>query len=95
MEVFFTLLAERYERKSVAFSSNLKFKEWDQIFKDPMMAAAAADRIVHHSVLLNFTGPSYRAEVAERRAAEAAKEQRKRSDSGVGRGSRREDPQVD
>lgn len=78
MEVLFTLLAERYERKSIAFTTNLKFSEWDQIFKDPMTTAAAVDRVVHHSVVLNFTGPSYRQEEAERRAAEAAKEQRKR-----------------
>jgi DNA replication protein DnaC len=78
MEVLFTLLAERYERKSVAFSTNLKFSEWNQIFKDPMTTAAAVDRVVHHSVVLNFTGPSYRAEEAERRAAGAAKEQHSR-----------------
>jgi DNA replication protein DnaC len=78
MEVLFTLLAERYERKSIAFTTNLKFSEWNQIFKDPMTTAAAVDRVVHHSVVLNFTGPSFRQEEAERRAAEAAKEQRKR-----------------
>lgn len=81
MEVLFTLLAERYERKSVAFSSNLKFSEWNQIFKDPMTTAAAVDRVVHHSVVLSFTGPSYRAEEAERRAAQAAKEQSSRGGS--------------
>jgi DNA replication protein DnaC len=83
MEVLFTLLAERYERKSVAFSSNLKFSEWDQIFKDPMMTAAAVDRVVHHAVVMNFSGPSVRAEEAERRAAEAAKEERKRGGRSV------------
>jgi DNA replication protein DnaC len=80
MEVLFTLLAERYERKSVMVSSNLRFSQWDQIFKDPMTTAAAIDRVVHHSVILEFSGPSYRAEEAERRAAEAAKEQRKRGE---------------
>ena len=67
MEVLFTLLAERYERKSVMITSNLVFSQWDQIFKDPMTTAAALDRVVHHSVVLEFTGPSYRAEVAQRR----------------------------
>jgi len=80
MEVLFTLLAERYERKSVMISSNLKFSQWDQIFKDPMTTAAAIDRVVHHSVVLEFTGSSYRAEEAERRVAEATKEQRKRGE---------------
>lgn len=76
MEVLFTLLAERYERKSVMITSNLVFSQWDQIFKDPMTTAAAIDRVVHHAVVLEFPGPSYRAEQAERRAAVSAKEQR-------------------
>jgi DNA replication protein DnaC len=63
MEVLFSLLAERYERKSV-ITSNLVFSKWDQIFKDPMTTAAAIDRVVHHSIVLEFTGPSVRAEVA-------------------------------
>ncbi len=76
MEVLFTLLAERYERKSVMITSNLVFSQWDQIFKDPMTTAAAIDRVVHHAVVLEFTGQSYRAEQAERRVAAATKEQR-------------------
>ena len=71
MEVLFALLAERYERKSVMITSNLVFSKWDQIFKDPMTTAAAIDRVVHHAVVLEFTGPSVRAEVAEQRAAKA------------------------
>src|SRR5260370_18209015 len=60
MEVLFALLAERYERKSVMITSNLVFSKWDQIFKDPMTTAAAIDRVVHHAVVLEFTGPSVR-----------------------------------
>jgi len=56
MEVLFALLAERYERKSVMLTSNLVFSKWDQIFKDPMTTAAAIDRVVHHAVVLEFTG---------------------------------------
>lgn len=67
MEVLFTLLAERYERKSVMITSNLVFSQWDQIFKDPMTTAAAIDRVVHHAVIVELAVPSYRAEVAERR----------------------------
>ena len=44
MEVLFTLLAERYERRNVLITSNLVFSKWDQIFKDPMTTAAAIDR---------------------------------------------------
>lgn len=54
MEVLFTLLAERYERRSVMITSNLVFSQWDQIFKDPMTTAAAIDRVVHHSIIVEF-----------------------------------------
>ena len=66
MEVLFTLLAERYERGSVLLTSNLAFSKWEQIFKDPMTTAAAVDRLVHHSVLVELNIPSYRAEAAKR-----------------------------
>ncbi len=65
MEVLFTLLAERYERRSVALSTNLVFSEWERIFKDPMTTLAAVDRVVHHSVILDLMGmESYRAHEA-------------------------------
>jgi len=67
MEVLFTLLAERYERRSVLISSNLVFSKWDQIFKDTMTTAAAIDRVVHHSVILELTIDSYRARAARKR----------------------------
>jgi len=54
MEVFFTFLADRYERKCLMISSNLTFAKWDNIFKDPMTAMAAVDRLVHHSIILNL-----------------------------------------
>ncbi len=60
MEVLFTLLAERYERGSVMITSNLPFSKWEKIFKDPVMTAAAVDRIVHHSAILELNIPSYR-----------------------------------
>ena len=69
MEVLFTFLAERYERRSVVITSNLVFSQWDQIFKDPLTTAAAIDRVVHHSRILEF-GPemtSVRAEQAAQR----------------------------
>lgn len=65
MEVLFTFLAERYERKSVMITTNLVFSEWNRIFKDPMTTMAAIDRVVHHSVILDMMSvESYRAEVA-------------------------------
>jgi DNA replication protein DnaC len=65
MEVLFTFLAERYERRTVMITSNLVFSEWDRIFKDPMTTAAAIDRLVHHSVIVELTGKSIRAEDAQ------------------------------
>jgi len=67
MEVLFTLLAERYERGSVLLTSNLAFSGWEAIFKDPMTTAAAIDRLVHHSVIIELNLPSYRAEQAKKR----------------------------
>jgi DNA replication protein DnaC len=66
MEVLFALLAERYERGSVMLTSSLPFSGWEAIFKDPMTTAAAIDRLVHHSVILELNVPSYRAEQAKK-----------------------------
>jgi DNA replication protein DnaC len=66
-EILFTLLAERYERRSVFITSNLIFAHWDRIFRDQMATAAAIDRLIHHSVLLEFDVPSFRTEHATRR----------------------------
>ena len=65
MEVLFTLLAERYERGTVMLTSNLPFSKWEAIFKDPMTTAAAIDRLVHHSVILELNIASYRLEAAK------------------------------
>jgi len=67
MEVLFTLLAYRYERGSVLLTSNLPFSKWEMIFKDPMTTAAAIDRLVHHSVIVELNVSSYRAEQARKR----------------------------
>ena len=65
MEVVFTLLAERYERGSVLLTSNLPFSKWEGIFKDPMTTAAAIDRLVHHSIIIELNISSYRLEHAK------------------------------
>ncbi len=74
MEVLFTFLADRYERGSVMLTSNLPFSKWEKIFKDPMTTAAAIDRLVHHSVILELNLPSYR--------LESSKKKQKKRDSG-------------
>lgn len=66
MEVLFTLLADRYEKGSLMITSNLPFSKWEQIFKDPMTTAAAIDRLVHHSVILELNINSYRMEQAKK-----------------------------
>ncbi len=67
MEVLFSLLADRYERTSVMLTSNLPFSKWEAIFKDPMTTAAAIDRLVHHSVILELNISSYRLEESARK----------------------------
>ncbi|HZT09336.1 MAG TPA: ATP-binding protein [Chloroflexota bacterium] len=65
MDVLFTLLAVRCERRSVAITTNLVFSEWDRISRDPMTTMAAIDRVVHHSVTLDPKGMErYRAKEA-------------------------------
>ena len=66
-EVLFTLIAERYERRSLGITPNLVFSQWEHIFANPMATAAAIDRVVHHSVILEFDVPSYRTGVAQQR----------------------------
>ena len=53
------------ERGSVLLTSNLPFSKGDQIFKDTMMTAAALDRLVHHSVIIELNVPSFRVETAQ------------------------------
>ena len=72
MEVLFTFLAERYERRSVMITSNLVFSQWDRIFKDSMTTAAAIDRLVHHATILELTGNSFRSEAAKQRKGKRA-----------------------
>jgi DNA replication protein DnaC len=68
-EVLFTLMAERYERRSILLTTNLVFSEWDRIFKNPMATAAAIDRLVHHAVILEFDVASFRGQDAKKRRA--------------------------
>lgn len=72
-DVLFLLLAERYERRSVVITSNLPFSKWDTIFKDPMTAMAAVDRLVHHSTILELNGESYRAKEATKKSQQKEK----------------------
>ncbi len=64
-DVLFTLLAERYEMRSVLITSNLVFAKWNTIFKDNMTTSAAIDRLVHHSTILELNTESYRIATAK------------------------------
>ena len=64
--VLFELIAERYERKSLALTANQPFSGWDQVFPEAAMTLAAVDRLVHHSTIFELNVESYR-----RRAAKA------------------------
>jgi DNA replication protein DnaC len=74
IEVLFTFLAERYERKSVMITTNLVFSEWERIFKDPMTTMAAIDRLIHHCVILDMMSmESYRADTANQQHVPSAR----------------------
>ncbi len=75
MEVLFTLLADRYETGSVMITSNLPFSKWELIFKDPMTTAAAIDRLVHHSIILELNLSSYRLEHSQNKQNKNKKKQ--------------------
>jgi DNA replication protein DnaC len=77
MEVLFILLAEFYERSSLMITSNLPFSKWERIFKDPMTTAAAIDRLVHHSIILELNLPSYRLQHSKNKAALKAEAQKR------------------
>jgi DNA replication protein DnaC len=75
MEVLFTFLSERYERKSVLISTNLVFSDWERIFKNPMTTMAAIDRVIHHCVILDMMAvDSYRAYQAHHQHLPQSKE---------------------
>ena len=58
--LFFQLVASRYEQASVMVTSNLPFGRWGEVFGDEVVAAAMIDRLVHHAEVLTLAGESYR-----------------------------------
>jgi len=57
---FFQLISQRYETRSIAFTSNKSYGEWGEIFGDHVIASAVLDRILHHCTTINIKGESYR-----------------------------------
>ena len=59
-DLLFQLISQRYERRSIALTTNLPFEKWTQVFPDEMTATAVIDRLVHHGSVFAFTGQSHR-----------------------------------
>jgi len=58
--LFFQFISYRYERSSTIITSNKAFSEWTELFEDPIIVTAILDRLLHHSVVINMKGHSYR-----------------------------------
>lgn len=59
-DLLFNVISARYERSSIALTTNLPFEQWMQIFPDEMTAAAVIDRLIHHGTIFQFAGQSHR-----------------------------------
>ena len=58
--LFFQLIARRYEKVSTIFTSNKTFSQWNEVFADVTIASAILDRVLHHCTVINIKGESYR-----------------------------------
>jgi DNA replication protein DnaC len=58
--LFFRFIAHRYEKASTIITSNKAFADWTELFHDPIIVTAILDRLLHHSVVINIKGNSYR-----------------------------------
>jgi DNA replication protein DnaC len=58
--LFFRFVSRRYEKASIVITSNKAFGEWAELFEDPIIVTALLDRLLHHSVIVNIKGQSYR-----------------------------------
>jgi DNA replication protein DnaC len=59
--LFFQVVAQRYERGSMILTSNLTFGSWDSAFAgDSVLTVAMLDRVLHHSTIVNINGESFR-----------------------------------
>ena len=58
--LFFQLIAKRYEKNSTIFTSNKAFSSWNEVFSDITIASAILDRMLHHCQVISIKGESYR-----------------------------------
>ena len=68
--MLFTLIAERYERRSLGITSNLVYSEWERLRQPPWPPTPAIDRGVHRTIILEFDVPSYHTDAAQQRGQE-------------------------
>ncbi|SIO37756.1 IstB-like ATP binding protein, partial [Peptoclostridium litorale DSM 5388] len=61
-KLLYQVISDFYEKKSLIITTNLEFSKWNGIFYDEKLTNAIIDRMVHHSHLLVFNGPSFRIE---------------------------------
>jgi DNA replication protein DnaC len=59
-QLFFQLISRHYERGSIGLTSNQSFGQWGEVFGTPIIATAILHRLLHHSVVINIKGESYR-----------------------------------
>jgi DNA replication protein DnaC len=59
-DLLFQVISQRYERGSIAITTNLAFEQWVQVFPDAMTASAVIDRLIHHGSVFEFSGTSHR-----------------------------------
>ena len=59
-DLLFQVVSQRYERSSIAITTNLAFEQWTLVFPDAMAASALRDRLIHHGAVFEFTGASHR-----------------------------------
>ena len=58
--IFFQLIAKRYEKNSTIITTNMPFSKWGDFFGSSTLANAVLDRLLHHSTVISIKGPSYR-----------------------------------
>ena len=72
-DLFFQLISQRYERRSLLITTNLVYSEWDKVFLSKVSTAAAVDKIIHHCETFNIQGPSWREKIAKQNLAKKQK----------------------
>jgi len=68
-DLFFQLISQRSERKSILITTNLTYSEWGEVFGNMRTTKAAVDRVIYNCETFNITGPSWRERTAQKRMA--------------------------